>query len=202
MPVKDCKTEHIIKTTAERIFLSEGKLLATTQDIADAAGVNRTLLHYYFRSRDALFNIVFIEALTKMRSDLHQVIGSQQGFKDKINNFLNVFFLQLEKTPFLETYIVVQLNQEPEKFSQYFVPLTGGRERLDSFFEEIKIEIDKGTIKALSPHHFFIDLLGMMTYPYVARPLLHHLLNLQDQDFNSLLQHRKQAILRLLFNDT
>ena len=46
MPVKDCKTEQLIKATAKRIFLTEGKMLATTQDIANAAGVNRTLLHY------------------------------------------------------------------------------------------------------------------------------------------------------------
>lgn len=111
MPVKDCKTEQHIKDTAHRIFLKEGKMLATTQEIADAAGVNRTLLHYYFRSRDALFDLVFQEALTTLRVRLHKVIGSGLSFRQKIEDFLDVFFEELTQSPYLETFITLQLNQ-------------------------------------------------------------------------------------------
>ncbi len=54
MAAKDTgsSTENLIKETAMRVFFKEGRFTATTQEIADAAGVNRTLLHYYFRSRD------------------------------------------------------------------------------------------------------------------------------------------------------
>ena len=52
---KDEATEELIKNTAKRLFFGEGKFNATTQEIADAAGVNRTLLNYYFRSRDRFF---------------------------------------------------------------------------------------------------------------------------------------------------
>ncbi|HYD90018.1 MAG TPA: helix-turn-helix domain-containing protein, partial [Flavobacterium sp.] len=48
-------TERLIKETAKRVFFGEGRFNATTQEIADAAGVNRTLINYYFRSRDKLF---------------------------------------------------------------------------------------------------------------------------------------------------
>jgi TetR/AcrR family transcriptional regulator len=59
---KDAATEELIKETAKKIFFKEGKFNATTQEIADAAGVNRTLINYYFRSRNTLFDLVFKEA--------------------------------------------------------------------------------------------------------------------------------------------
>ena len=59
---KDDATEELIKNTAKKIFFGEGKFNATTQEIADAAGINRTLINYYFRSRDKLFEIVLQDA--------------------------------------------------------------------------------------------------------------------------------------------
>src|SRR4051812_433247 len=123
MPVKDCKTEHHIKEVAKRIFLVEGKMLATTQDIADAAGVNRTLLHYYFRSRDLLFNMVFKEALTRLRERIHEVIGPKVVFREKIEKLVNVFYEELTESPYLETFVALQLNQEPEKYEEMFTTL-------------------------------------------------------------------------------
>src|SRR3954468_2098724 len=105
MPVKDCTTEQLIKETAKRIFLKEGKMLATTQDIADAAGVNRTLLHYYFRSREVLFNLVFKEAVTKLRERIHEVLALALPLKQKIENLVNVFYEELTASPYLETFI-------------------------------------------------------------------------------------------------
>lgn len=89
--MKDATTEQHIRETAKRLFLTEGRLMATTQDIADAAGVNRTLLPYYFRSRDALFELVFREALTRLRQRLHGVIGSDLLFRRKIEELVEVF---------------------------------------------------------------------------------------------------------------
>src|SRR3982751_5583860 len=109
MSVKDSKTEQHIKDTARNIFLKEGKLLATTQDIADAAEVNRTLLHYYFRSRDVLLDMVFPEALTKLRTRIHEVIGYPHPFREKIENLLDVFFEELSALPYLETFIALKL---------------------------------------------------------------------------------------------
>ncbi|MGI8637856.1 MAG: TetR/AcrR family transcriptional regulator, partial [Segetibacter sp.] len=130
MPVKDCKTEQLIKDTAKRIFLSEGKMLATTQDIANAAGVNRTLLHYYFRSRELLFDMVFKEALTNLRERLHQVLGSELPFKQKIENLISVFYEELTEAPYLETFIALYLNHDPEKYEELFTSLPGGKERM------------------------------------------------------------------------
>ena len=80
MAQRDTGTEQLIKDTAKRIFFSEGKLHATTQDIADAAGVNRTLLNYYFRSRDILFEQVATEAMAEMKIVMDSVFSAKMEF--------------------------------------------------------------------------------------------------------------------------
>ncbi len=59
---KKDQTQELIKETAKNLFFVKGKFDATTQEIADEAGVNRTLINYYFRSRDKLIQIIFDEA--------------------------------------------------------------------------------------------------------------------------------------------
>ena len=199
MPVKDCKTEQHIKETARQVFLKEGRLLAPTQDIADAAGVNRTLLHYYFRSRDVLFNMVFTEAVTKLRERLHEVIGSTLAFREKIENMLTVFYEELLELPYLETFIVLHLNQEPEKYEELFIKLPGGKERLKNFLKEIQQEMDKGNIPEMKPINYFINVFALMAYPYVARPIYSKMFDITGAAYNKLLLDRKSMIMSMLF---
>ena len=201
MPVKDSKTEQQIKETARRIFLKEGKMLATTQEIADAAGVNRTLLHYYFRTREVLFNMVFQEALTKLRERIHEVIGSKLFFRQKVENLLNVFYEELTELPYLETFIALQLNQEPDKYEEIFIRLPGGKERIKAFLKEIGLEMEKGTIPEMKPVNYFINLFALMAYPYVARPIYKNMFDMTDAAYNKLLPERKSTIMSLLFKE-
>ncbi|HEX8357553.1 MAG TPA: TetR/AcrR family transcriptional regulator [Segetibacter sp.] len=201
MPVKDCKTEQLIKDTARRVFLTEGKMLATTQDIADAAGVNRTLLHYYFRSRDVLFDRVFKEALDKLRERIHSVILSTAPYRQKIEDLINVFFEESLEAPYLETFIILQLNQDPDKYEELFWKLPGGEQRLKMFLKETQLEMDKGNIIEMKPVQFFINLFSLMAYPFVARPLYQKMFDLNDTAYSKLLKERKKVILTQIFNN-
>lgn len=199
MSTRDSKTEQHIKDIARQVFLKEGKIFATTQEIADAAGVNRTLLHYYFRSREVLYNMVFTEAVTKLRKRIHEVIGSEKPFREKIEKLLTIFNEELTELPYLETFIVLHLNQEPEKYEELFVKLPGGSERLKNFMKEIQHEMDGGAIPVMKPINFFINLFALMAYPYVARPIYKNMFNIDDGAYNKLLPDRKGMIMSILF---
>lgn len=198
MPTKDCKTEQHIKDTAKRIFLCEGKMMATTQDIADAAGVNRTLLHYYFRSRDLLFNMVFKEALTRLRERIHSVIGSEIPFQQKMEGLVEVFYEELIELPYLETFIALQVNQDPEKYTELFTHMPGGKERLKNFLKEIQQQMDLQVIPEMKPINFFINLFALMAYPFVAKPIYLNMFDLTDAAYRKLLAERKSIIVSML----
>jgi TetR/AcrR family transcriptional regulator len=131
---------------------------------------------------------------------LHEVLGSTLAFKQKIENLVNVFYEELTKWPYLETFIALHLNQEPEKYEELFVGLPGGKERMKNFLKEIQREMDNGGIEEMKPINFFINLFSLMAYPFVAKPIYLKMFDLTDAGFNKLLIERKSTIISMLFN--
>jgi hypothetical protein len=146
--------------------------------------------------------MVFKEALSKLRLRLASVMESQAPFKQKIEHYINVYFEELKASPYLETFIVLQVNQDPGKYEELFTKIPGGAERMKNFLKEIQQEMEKGTIQEMKPIQFFINLFALMAYPLIAKPLYQNLFNLNDASFNKLFNERKKVIVSLLFKST
>src|SRR6187402_772626 len=110
MAIRDTGAEQLIKDTAKRIFFTEGKLSAGTQDIAQAAGVTRTLVNYYFRSKEALFDQVLREGMQDFGKRMDEVIISDLPFRKKIERFIEIFSLEITQYPFREVFMISEIN--------------------------------------------------------------------------------------------
>lgn len=190
----DQDTENLIKDTAKRVFFGEGRFNATTQEIADAAGVNRTLINYYFRSRDKLFQIVFDDAQRQEQELTEQVVFSDLPFREKISRHLDSYFEQAKEYPYLEIYMVTQMNQgcaykDIEKMTVL----------LDKFYLEIALEMEKGSIERMRPEQFVLNFISLMSFPVSMRPLLQETLGFSKEHYDTLLEERKNIILNILF---
>lgn len=194
MAARDTGTEQLIKDTAKRMFLSEGKLHATTQDIADAAGVNRTLVHYYFRSRDILFDQVMDDAKADLRNLLDTVLLGEHNFKDKVKKLIEVFIDETMKYPFRELFIITETNTNPDLYKD-----SKEHNHLKLFQAEIKSEMDKGTIKTMDPRQWTMNLFSMMAYPILAGSLNKSFLKISDTEFNKLMKQRKHIVFEMIF---
>ena len=190
----DIDTEELIKETAKKIFFGEGRFKATTQEIADAAGVNRTLINYYFRSRNNLFEIVFEDAQTKENTIAEQIIFSDLPFHQKIEKYLDLFFEQAKKYPYLEIYMVTQMNQG----SCFKDPDTMNR-MLDKFYLEIALEMEKGNIAKMRPEQFMLNLISLTSFPVSMRPLLQESMGMSNEAYDSLIEERKKIVMDTLF---
>ena len=83
------KTEEKIIEAATKIFLEKGKDGARMQEIADRAGINKALLHYYFRSKEKLYQEVFSNELKHFFTSILGTIKERQDFKEFIQTFIN-----------------------------------------------------------------------------------------------------------------
>lgn len=194
MSTRDTGTEQLIKDTAKHLFFAEGKLHATTQEIADAAGVNRTLVNYYFRSRDALFDQVFNEAQESLVNMLDEVIESDMPFKQKIENLISFFLKETMHFPYRELFIITHMN------SNDIIESKKARgKKVNAFLAQIQSEMDKGTIKSMNPRHFTINLFSLMAYPLVTAPLNKILFGMNDEDYTALMEERKKLIFETIF---
>jgi TetR/AcrR family transcriptional regulator len=190
----DQDTEKLIKDTAMRIFFGEGRFNATTQEIADAAGVNRTLINYYFRSRDKLFEQVFEEAHRQEHELTEQIVFSDLPFKEKISRHLDSFFEQAKKYPYLEIYMVTQVNQGCN-----FKDHDQMGDLLKKFYKEIGEEMEKGNIEKMRPEQFALNFISLMSFPTSMRPILQETMGFTKEEFDILLEERKDIIMKTLF---
>ncbi|MFD0941712.1 TetR/AcrR family transcriptional regulator [Pedobacter boryungensis] len=193
MAQRDTGTEQLIKDTAKRIFFSVGKLHATTQDIADAAGVNRTLVNYYFRSRDILFEQVAEEARAEMSEQLESVFSAKIEFKEKVQRLITVFMDQAIKFPYREMYVVTAFKRTDKT-----VP-DEKKNRIKKFLAEIKEEMELGRIKKMDPRQFLMNLFSLMAYPLITTCINKSLYNINDKEYLKLMQERKQLIFDMIY---
>ena len=188
------QTEELIKNTAKKMFFGEGKFNATTQEIADEAQVNRTLINYYFRSRNNLFEIVFEEAMKQQHEKSDSILYSNVSFKEKISNYIDYTLGVAMEYPYLEIYLVTQINQGC---------IYKDNDQMDdiiSFIDkELKKEVENGTMKPISPFQFILNLVSLVSFPASMRPIFQESFKMDNKQYNKLLSERKEVIINTLF---
>ncbi|WP_312392470.1 TetR/AcrR family transcriptional regulator [Chryseobacterium sp.] len=192
---KKDQTQELIKETAKNLFFVKGKFDATTQEIADAVGVNRTLINYYFRSRDNLIQIIFDEA-QKVEQDKSKVIqNSDLPFKEKMGQFIEHSLSTSLKYPYLETYIVSQIN----KGNCHKKDIE--EDELKKLYKDIKKEMALGNIETMEPIQFVLNMVSLLVFPSAIRPLLMENLMISEKKFDQIIAARKDIILNILFKN-
>src|SRR5690625_4147589 len=191
---KDLETEEKIKKTVSDLLFKEGRFNATTQEIADKAGVNRTLINYYFRSRDNLFTLVFQDAMHKEHRLRTRLLFSDLPFKEKVEKHIEYSLQKAIEYPYLQTYLVTRIN-DTGTYEEY----EPNEESRIKFFKEYQEEIKKGTIEDISPVQFLLNLSSLISFPLAVRPLIRMKLNISEEDFDKLISERKEIIIEMLF---
>jgi TetR/AcrR family transcriptional regulator len=193
------QTESLIKETAKRIFFQKGMIKATTQQIADEAGVNRALIHYYFRSRDLLFKTVLEEAISETRDKVDSVFNSNEPFKTKISKYLDVFIDRNAEFPYIQNFIVTEIMRDANKMKEY-----SSRKKshmMKHIVPLLNAEIKSGGMKPIDPEHFIVNMMSMCSYPLVAKPMIQSMFSYDDKTYRKFLKERKQVIYKVLFNE-
>src|SRR6476660_9341182 len=107
-------TEELIRTTAKQIFFAKGNINAKMHEIAAAAKINRALLHYYFRSRENLFEVVLKEAMQESFLKMFEILSENIPFEAKIEKAVYHIVDILAEYPYIESFIISEINKNPD----------------------------------------------------------------------------------------
>jgi TetR/AcrR family transcriptional regulator len=199
MAADELQTENLIKQKAKILFFQKGFLDATTQEIADEAGVNRALIHYYFRSREQLLDVLLQENLKEKKEKIRKVLTAQIPFREKIANFIDTIVDYGLTYPYLDNFIISETARRPEK-----VDVFCSMDRVkssDLIREQLEQEIASGKIAPISAEHFMINLSALCNYPLLAKAVLQTIHGMTDAAYRKFLLDRKQIIYRTIFNE-
>jgi TetR/AcrR family transcriptional regulator len=196
---KDDTTQSRILDAAKKVFVLKGMAGARMQDIADEAGINKALLHYYFHNKEQLFEVIFMEAAQKLFPRINQIFASDQPLFEKIESFCEEYITIVIENPYLPLFVLNEINQNPEYFLQ---KVWAGRSKPNpqKFLEQIEREVKKGHIKRISPLHLLMNLISMTIFPFVAKPMLQKNLGLDELQFRAAMEQRKKEIPKFIID--
>lgn len=201
----DGDTERRILTAARTVFIRRGTAGARMQEIAEEAGVNQALLHYYYRTKERLAATVFRESAARLLPAVMGVFNSDAPLHAKIEQFVHVYIDTVRQSPFLPGYVVSEMHHHPERLKAMLdsagvdpAPVVGNlRKKLES---ELSALAQRGEIRPISPEQFLLNMIGLVVIPFVARPALGFVLGLDDRQFAKLLDERRVMLPQMILN--
>lgn len=203
---RDGETEQRILRAARSVFLRRGTSGARMQDIAEEAGVNQALLHYYFKSKEGLAEAVFRETAGHLVPALIQLLGSDATIEQKVERFVHLYIDTIRESPFIPGYIVAELHFHPERVTALASemgdvhPAEIMRGYLRRLGKQIDAEAAAGRMKRITPRQLLVNLLSLSVFPFIARPLLGVALDMDDAKFSRFLDERRSELPRFILN--
>lgn len=198
----DMTTEAAIMQAAEHEFLEKGFDRAKTTEIARLAGVTHAMLHYYFRTKENLFNQVFREKLKIMADSFNVIYNRDLPFLERIRLGIEAHFDYIASNPRLPHFIVHEVignKERGELCRKILLPAFSGTvEHLSkSIYEEIK----KGTVRPIEPLDLILNIVSLNAFVFIASPFVKLLANVDEEEFTRFLEHRKKQNVELILRD-
>ncbi|MCC6774460.1 MAG: TetR/AcrR family transcriptional regulator [Gemmatimonadaceae bacterium] len=182
-----------ILAAAHRVFRRLGTSKTRTQEIADEAGVNKALVHYYFGTKEALADAVFAAAAAEFLPRIFAILGdAEQSIEDKVRAVVRE---QLEfhgAHPYLAGYVVSEAHTEPERVQA--ITRRAGSAPLGVLRRQLAAAAAAGEIRRISAEQFVVNLMGLLVFPFVARPLFEVIVGLAPERFPAFVEARKREL--------
>jgi len=203
MSENDKKTEDLILDAAKEVFIRKGMAGARMQEIADEAGINKALLHYYFRSKEKLFERVFAEVFTNFFPSVAGALRTSETVFEKIEKFVDAYMDLLTDHPFIPAFIINEMNRDPDA-GAYYIKHIGAAvegEFIQSFAQSVQQEAKAGIIRETDPLHLIVNILGLCLFPVIGRPIISAILFKGDQPaYDHFLAERKHEVTNFIIH--
>ena len=191
-------TEQHILETARIVFMQNGYDGTTMQMIADEARINKSLLHYYYRSKEKLFKQIFEKVFIKFIPHLGVIFMSDMSMEEKIHAFANRYIDVFIENPLIPIFVMQELSKNPDHLTE-LIKDAGINPGI--MLGKIEQMLEDEGISMQDPRHFFVNLIGLCIFPFAARPLIQRMIfNNNQDDYNTFLQERKKEVPRLILN--
>jgi len=196
----DNQTENAILKAADKIFTKRGFAAARMEDIAKEAGINRALLHYYFRSKARLFELVFTGRFREFFSGLSRIITSEKSLREKIEELVVHDITLIRQHPDLPMFVMQELSRNPDRLIAHAQQSGTHSGLINTFRAQVSEEVRKGNIREIEGGQLLINIMSMAIYPFIARPMIKAMHQFGDLGFDQMIEVRKKELPEFIMN--
>jgi len=189
----DQSMEQNILEVAEKLFLEKGFSSTSTTEIAKAVGCNQALVHYYFRTKDNLFNTIFEQKFKVFFQGVFEMKNMEDmQFLDKLKFMIESHYDLLRNNPKMPGLILNELSRKPEQLNMIRDKLQSIPEVLFSLLnEELQSEIAKGNIRKINLIDLIVSIVSMNVALFLMMPIVENLFSFDETQKKYMIEHRR-----------
>lgn len=192
------ETEEQIFEAARKVFQRDGYYGARMQDIADEASINKSMLHYYFRSKDKLFQEVYQKEMGKFMPVILDLLNSDEPLDEKIEDIIDAYYGHWNRNPKLIPFIIIEMNLNPERFKDFIKEKK--RNFPTKFDEQIKEAVEKGKIMPIAPEQLLVSIVGLTLFPFIGKTMISTLFGFDEGGYQQFMTDRKELLPTFILN--
>lgn len=191
--------EQQILLVAKDLFVQHGYDGVSTTQLAKAAGCNQALVHYYYRTKQNLFKIIYQQEMNKMLQAIANIPQEDISFDEFIAKIVDMqmeFMKQNNNAPF---FLIGELrkNSEAVEIMQESI-LNFRQEILNKIRTFIQMKQEKGELKEVVVEDLLIDILSLNVISFVGQSFFAQILNMDSTEQELFITRRKEHIKKLI----
>jgi len=190
---KEQPLEEAILEVAEKLFLEKGFAMTSTTEIAKEVGCNQALVHYYFRTKDNLFNVIFEQKFKTFFQGVFEMrTMGNLSFQDKLRHIIETHFDLLRKNPKMPALILNELSRRPDQLEVLREKLHSLPEQLFAELEkDLQVEIEQGNIRDISLMDILVSMLSLNIALFILMPVAEKILKINEIQKEFMIMHRR-----------
>ena len=196
---QDKNMEETILESATELFLKNGYKGTSTTEIAKQAGCNQALVHYYFRTKERLFEAIFKAKINMFVESLLQLSDADLTFEDRLARKIGSHFDLLASNPKLPGLLFSEISTNPDRLESFRNAISDGPQRvLQNLNEDLKAEIAKGNVREMSVYDLFLDIVSLNVIPFLLETPFKTITKISEAEYEELLKRRKEENIKLI----
>lgn len=198
--------ENRILEAAKQVFVRKGYEATKMGDIAAEAGIGRTALHYYYRTKEMLFDAIFDQLIGALLPNLKTIIDEDASFMEKLPKIIDQYVKTLRRNPLFPFFVINELQRDPEHIYHSILKNPARVEPIIRMRRQIEAEMEMGLLKKLPLSYTGTTLLSLLVFPMLMRnPFTEIFMNGDESKYEAFLQDRipfvTEIMIRLLTPD-
>ena len=185
--------ERIIQV-ARSLFIEKGFAETSMSDIAATVGINRPVLHYYFRTKSRMFQAVFGDIVQSIVPRVFTILTqTDKPLDDRIGEIVDAYYALFLANPRLPMFIVREMNRDADLLIRTAIHLQLP-EQLRGAFTSLHEEMERGRLKRVPIRFLFYNFYGMLSIPFLTQDFTHTIFLEKDEDMKEMLAKWKAYI--------
>lgn len=198
MKEKDEDTRERILRAAREVFQERGMDGARMQEIADRAGINKAMLHYYFANKEELFYRVFLGAMIEFAGLISKEMNADKPLEVKLWIFAEKYIEKILQNPHLPLFIMTEVHRNPTVIATFL------QQNMQIDFSIMQRQLDeghaKGEYRQMSAMQLFITMLGICAFPFIIKPVAQIIFQANDETYRQEIEARKRMMPEMIMS--